>query len=183
MSFNPLAIGLAVAALAATGWSAAPPSSPTTPNARLAPTATLGGHGVIAPRGVWPLDDAHVLRGFDGPSAYAAGHRGVDLMAAPRQAVRSTLAGRVSVAGQVAGRPVVVIEHVNGVRTTYLPVTAVVKVGEKVGRGAVIGHVVAGPHCGVTTCLHWGARRGDDYLDPTTLLGRTWERVVLLPGG
>ncbi len=178
MSFNPLAVGLAVAAVAATGWSTAAPAPPATSNARLAPA---GERGFTAPKGVWPLDDAVVLRGFDSPTTYAAGHRGVDVSAASGQPVKSTLAGRVSVAGPVAGRPVVVVEHVNGVRTTYLPVRAAVEVGEHVGRGTVVGHVVVGPHCGVTTCLHWGARRDGDYLDPLTLLGSTWDRVVLLP--
>ena len=55
-------------------------------------------------------------------------------------------------------------------RTTYEPVTAAVEEGEEVEPGEVIGTVDAsGSHC-TTTCVHWGLRRGEGYLDPLSLL-------------
>lgn len=83
-------------------------------------------------------------------------------------------------AGQLAGRGVISIEHAGGLRTTYEPVTATVRVGDRVTAGESIGRLVAGhPGCPAVACLHWGLRRGDTYLDPLTLLGLG--RVRLLP--
>ena len=47
----------------------------------------------------------------------------------------------------------------------------------------LLGSVAAGPgHCAPATCLHWGLRRGEAYLDPMqwVLAGGP---VVLLPAG
>jgi murein DD-endopeptidase MepM/ murein hydrolase activator NlpD len=58
-------------------------------------------------------------------------------------------------------------------RTTYEPVRATVREGERVAAGQVVGTVAgAGPapsHCG-GGCLHWGLLRGGAYLDPLLLL-------------
>ena len=63
------------------------------------------------------------------------------------------------------------VDH-GGVRTTYEPVTASVEVGDVVGRGGVIGTLQrAASHCFPRSCLHWGLRRGETYLDPLTLVG------------
>jgi hypothetical protein len=49
-----------------------------------------------------------------------------------------------------------------------------------VAAGAVLGHLtLTGSHCLPAACLHWGLLRGEDYLDPLSLLGL--ERVRLLP--
>jgi murein DD-endopeptidase MepM/ murein hydrolase activator NlpD len=62
-------------------------------------------------------------------------------------------------------------------------VLATVRAGDVVGAGQLIGVVVAdGSHCAPTTCLHWGVRVGDDYVDPLTLLPGAGP-VVLLPLG
>ena len=64
------------------------------------------------PVGVWPLQPTpEVVRTFDPPSVlWGAGHRGVDLSGVLGQAVHAALLGRVSFAGQVAGKPVVVVD-------------------------------------------------------------------------
>jgi murein DD-endopeptidase MepM/ murein hydrolase activator NlpD len=85
----------------------------------------------------------------------------------------------VTFAGTVAGRPVVVVEHEGGIRTTYLPVNAEVTVGQHVLGGQVIGRVAADAHCLSASCLHWGARAGETYIDPRTLLDAG--PIVLLP--
>ncbi len=91
--------------------------------------------------------------------------------------------GLVVYAGWMADRNLVSIEHAGGLRTTYEPVAPVVAVGDQVLRGQPIGHLEPG-HPGCTAeppgaCLHWGARRRLDYLDPLRLLG--FGRVRLLP--
>ncbi|HET8681695.1 MAG TPA: peptidoglycan DD-metalloendopeptidase family protein [Micromonosporaceae bacterium] len=130
----------------------------------------------------WPLDGVPaVARRFaPPPDPWLAGHRGVDLAAQPGQLVRAAGSGVVHFAGPLAGRGVVSIRHTDGLRTTYEPVIAAVGVGAAVRAGDPIG-VVAAAHagCPVVTCLHWGARRGDLYLDPLALLGLA--RVRLLP--
>lgn len=97
----------------------------------------------------------------------------------------AALPGRVTVAGHVAGRPLIVVAHADDIRTTYLPVQPYVSVGDRVKAGDLIGTVVdQGPveHC-VVTCLHWGARRGENYIDPQSLVNPSWLSgpIVLLP--
>jgi murein DD-endopeptidase MepM/ murein hydrolase activator NlpD len=122
-----------------------------------------------------------VVRPFEPPSTpYAAGHRGVDLAAGRGDAVRAAGGGTVRFAGLVAGRGVVVVAHPDGISTEYEPVRPLVRAGQAVARGEVVGRL-AGRHAGCpATCLHWGARRGTAYLDPLTLL-RPLGPVVLLP--
>jgi murein DD-endopeptidase MepM/ murein hydrolase activator NlpD len=130
----------------------------------------------------WPLDGTPtVVRPFDPPPVpWLPGHRGVDLAASPGTTVRAAGPGVVHFAGMVAGRPVVSIDHPNGLRTTYEPVTPTVDTGQPVNRGDPIGVLLAGhPDCAAVACLHWGLRHGDTYLDPLSLLGRA--RVRLLP--
>jgi murein DD-endopeptidase MepM/ murein hydrolase activator NlpD len=126
----------------------------------------------------WPVGlRPPVLRGWEPPATtYGRGHRGVDLSAPPGTPVRAVAAGRVSFAGRVAGRGVVSVELAGTgdppLRTTYEPVRTSVKNGEKVAAGEVIGTVEpTGSHC-TTTCVHWGLRRGETYLDPLSLLPR-----------
>ncbi|MBQ1015372.1 M23 family metallopeptidase, partial [Micromonospora sp. M51] len=96
--------------------------------------------------------------------------------------IRSAGAGTVHFAGPVAGRPVVTVGHPDGLRTTYEPVQPAVRPGQPVGAGAPLGELLPGhPGCPVEACLHWGLRRGDDYLDPLALLGLG--PVRLLPVG
>ncbi len=133
---------------------------------------------------VWPLDPApQVAARFDpGPYRWSPGHRGVDLLATPGQLVRAAAPGVVSFVGVIAGRGVVAVTHPSGVRTTYEPVAATVRMGDLVAAGSPIGTVAGSPgHCSPRTCLHWGALHGQDYLDPLMLLGVI--RPVLLPWG
>ena len=126
----------------------------------------------------WPLSPVPVVtKYFDAPETpYGPGHRGVDLAAAPGQEVLAADAGVVVFAGLVAGRPVLSVDHDGGLRTTYEPVEPKVAVGEQVYRGQVLGTVLAGhPGCAIAACLHWGVRRGGEYVDPLALTGEVGE--------
>ncbi|MGO4258319.1 murein hydrolase activator EnvC family protein [Marmoricola sp. RAF53] len=127
---------------------------------------------VRAERAVPPLAPPRVVARFAPPdTAWTAGHRGVDLLGSPGQQVRAALAGTVTFAGVLAGRGVVVVAH-GPRRTTYEPVGAWVRAGDVVGTGQAIGVLAPGPsHCAPRTCLHWGLREGEVYLDPLSLLG------------
>jgi murein DD-endopeptidase MepM/ murein hydrolase activator NlpD len=139
----------------------------------LGPAPALGTPEGPDPVGEWPLrPQPEVVDGFDPPEdPWGAGHRGVDLLGTPGQRVHSALPGRVSFAGQLAGRGVVVVDH-GDTRTTYEPVTAGVRVGERVAGGTPIGSLqLAGSHCFPRACLHWGWLRGETYLNPLDLVG------------
>lgn len=147
----------------------APAATPRPP--LLTPTAT--DTSVPAIGRSWPVGGRPaVLRGWEPPATvYGRGHRGVDLAASPGIPVRAVAAGRVSFAGTVAGKGVVSVELAGtDLRTTYEPVTASVPKGAEVAAGEVVATVApTGSHC-TTTCVHWGLRRGETYLDPLSLL-------------
>jgi murein DD-endopeptidase MepM/ murein hydrolase activator NlpD len=156
--------------------------------AAFAPLPAAAGPGSSAPAVVtlWtaPLgSELSVTRRFDPPpDPYAAGHRGVDLGGTPGSPVLAAGDGVVAFAGMVAGRPVVSIDHADGLRTTYEPVDPSVAAGQRVARGSPIGALLTGhAGCPREACLHWGLRRGATYLDPMLLLRPP--RVRLLPMG
>ncbi|WP_181782564.1 M23 family metallopeptidase [Pseudonocardia pini] len=136
----------------------------------------------------WPLAPVpRVARPFDEPPfRYGRGHRGAYLFGAPGQAVLAARAGEVVFVGQVAGRGVVSVQHEDGLRTTYEPVTGTAAVGVRVARGDPIGTLEAGhAGCAEVACLHWGVRRGvrstSEYLDPLVLLRPRFVRLYPLP--
>ena len=140
----------------------------------------------------WPLRPPPALgtiaRGFDAPSPdWNPGHRGVDLPAAPGQPVYAAGDATVVFAGPLAGRPVVSLAHPGGLRTSYEPVRAVVRVGQAVTSQSVLGELAAGhPGCQAAACLHWGAMwgpaSGAHYVDPLGLLKSTPIRLKPLRG-
>lgn len=131
----------------------------------------------------WPLRDAgppSVARTFEeAESAWGPGHRGVDLVAAHGDQVRSPADGTVAFAGVVVDRPVISIDHGNGLRTSLEPVRADVSVGDEVARGQVVGDIADGGHCG-SGCLHWGLRLDGVYTDPLPTI-RDLRPSILLP--
>jgi murein DD-endopeptidase MepM/ murein hydrolase activator NlpD len=117
----------------------------------------------------------------------------VDLAAVAGAPVLAAGPGTVVFAGPVAGRMVVSIDHAGGLRSTYEPVSPLVRAGEVVAGGQQIGTLQPGHGtpgaadsgarpgdggCGATVCLHWGVRRGMDYLDPLRLLGLGGVRLL-----
>jgi murein DD-endopeptidase MepM/ murein hydrolase activator NlpD len=191
LTIAPTLVGMAVPSLVRSSFlltavvlALAPAAStaPAAPPLRVPPVSPAAG----PVRYRWPLDGQPVVvRPFDPPpQPWLPGHRGVDLAAAPGSVVRAAGAGVVVFAGQVVGRGVVSVEHPGGLRTTYEPVSPLVRAGQEVRAGDPIGVLVAG-HVGCPTpaCLHWGLRRGEAYLDPLSLLGAGRVRLLPLEGG
>jgi murein DD-endopeptidase MepM/ murein hydrolase activator NlpD len=132
----------------------------------------------------WPLEPPKITRPFEAPAhAYGPGHRGVDLFGIDGQPVLAAGSGLVVYAGGLVDRGVVSVEHPGGLRTTYEPVVPTIAAGQRVVRGQEIGRLQAGhPGCpggAPSGCLHWGARRGHQYLDPIRLVNSN--RLRLLP--
>lgn len=156
------------------------PERPDTDSAAIAGTSS----GTVY---TWPLaPEPQVLREFDPPEQpWLAGHRGVDLAAEAGAPVYAAGAGVIAFVGWVVDRPVVSIDHPDGIRTTYEPVEAVVSTGMGVDAAAVIGQLqpAGEPHCApVGPCLHWGARVGtNDYIDPLSLLHEEPPVIRLYP--
>lgn len=153
-----------------------PSLGPGTPSGPASPAA--------APGRTWqsPLHPLIVERPFLAPSGpYSPGHRGVDLAASPGAIVRAPAPGVVRVAGRVALKAIISIEHPHmilgraGWRTTYEGVLAGVAVGDRVRTGDPIGVVILHVHSGG---IHWGLKHGRVYADPLLLLRRP---VVLKP--
>ena len=138
--------------------------------------------GSGSPGWTWPIHPATVVRPFSAvDQPYGAGHRGIDLAADPGDPVDAAASGVVTFAGWVAGRPLVVVGHGQGLLTSYEPVNPIVSPGQQVGGGQVIGVVARTPwHCGWFVCLHWGLRDGERYLDPVVMVDRGPPRLLPL---
>jgi murein DD-endopeptidase MepM/ murein hydrolase activator NlpD len=137
---------------------------------------------VPAARFSWPLAPPHpVLRRFVAPSVpWGPGHRGVDLGGSVGDPVLAVADGTVVFAGHLVDRTLVSVDHPNGLRSTYEPIAPAVSPGQLVHRGDLLGHLQPGhPDCPAPACLHWGIRRGDEYLDPLALV--TVRHIRLLP--
>lgn len=143
-----------------------------------------------APCLVAPVD-APVVDTFREPACtWCPGNRGIEYATVPGQPVRSPMQGRVSYAGVVAGTRYVVVERmVQGGQPGSAADTALrwrvtlgglatsgVGLGDEVAQGAVVA--TSG------STLHFGVRRGDEYVDPAPLLAelRTRPRLVPLDG-
>lgn len=121
----------------------------------------------------------NITRPFDPPSVrWGAGHRGVDIALNAGNNVLAAGDGVVIYAGRINDRSVISIEHADGIRTTYEPVSPSVKKGDTVTAGQVIGTLDDG-HCKKQSCLHWGAKRGKDaYINPLSLLRERQIRLI-----
>ena len=102
---------------------------------------------------------------------YGPGNRGIDLASPPGSVVVAPADGVVTFAGQVGGRLFVVVLHADGVRTTMAQLaTVTVTQGQRVSAGQQVG-TSAGR-------IHFGARVGTQYIDPSLLLATGRVRLV-----
>lgn len=134
----------------------------------------------------WPLRPSpQVVSGFQPPSVrWGSGHRGVDLRASPGQALLAPRDAVVGFVGTVASTAVVTLEHGDGTRSTYQPAATPLPRGAVVVEGEQFGLVLpATSHCAPTLCLHWGLRRGAEYLDPLSLVRARQVRLLPDPTG
>jgi murein DD-endopeptidase MepM/ murein hydrolase activator NlpD len=131
------------------------------------------------PRWGWPVAPSHVIvRPFIAPaSAYAAGHRGIDIAAASGAAVYAPDSGVVFFAGVVVDRPVLSISYPGGIVSSFEPVTTTLTAGTAVHRGQQVGTLVAG-HCD-SPCLHFGVRLHGEYVSPLLSLDGIVHPVLL----
>ncbi len=120
------------------------------------------------------------MRGFEAPSTrYSAGHRGIDVPAAPGTSVLAPQDGVVRFAGVVVDRATITIETTQGVLISMEPVASPLVRGDPAHKGGQVGAVAAGGHCD-RGCLHLGVRVHGDYVSPLRFFGGV-RRAVLLP--
>jgi hypothetical protein len=131
---------------------------------------------LVMPRGAagagwrWPLRGSVVGAFHLSPRApFARGQRrGIDVSAPPGAVVRAACAGRVSFAGPVPRRGLVVSVRCGALAATYLGLGRLaVRAGSRLAAGQGLGKL------GPAGRLRLGARRAGDrrgYLDPLTLL-------------
>lgn len=124
-----------------------------------------------------PVYTSFGLRRFVNGEDYGE-HRGQDIAAGQGEPVRASNSGTVTLVRKdyrLHGKTIV-LDHGQGVSTIYMHLSSiVVREGDTVGRGAVIGRVGAtgvatGPH------LHWGIYVHGEAVNPSALLNppREW---------
>lgn len=134
----------------------------------------------------WPVSPRpDVLRPFDPPDKpWMSGHRGVDLQTAfDGGPVTAPESGTVSFVGFVVDRPVITIDHGNGLRSSFEPVQSELIAGATVVKGQELGTILSG-HCSAQPCIHWGVRRGEEYVNPLAFVMDLRPSILLpLDGG
>ncbi|MGN8025670.1 murein hydrolase activator EnvC family protein [Microbacterium sp. 22242] len=130
---------------------------------------------------LWPVAGARsVIVPFRAPAhEYGPGHRGIDIAASGE--VRAPADGAIAFAGTVVDRPLLTIDHGNGLVTTLEPVQTSLAPGTVVRRGEVVGASASGGHAPAGT-MHVGVRWNGVYINPMLLFGGA-PRAVLLPCG
>lgn len=129
---------------------------------------------VSTPRG-WPVDGGHISSSFGSRNHPKSGdhqfHSGVDIAADPGKPVKATADGIVSFSGWSGGSGnLVALEHGFGYSTYYAHnKMLVVKVGQKVKRGDIIGYIGStgnstGPH------VHYEVWRDSKPMNPSAYL-------------
>ena len=120
--------------------------------------------------------DAEIVDPFRPPaSRFGAGNRGLEYGTAGGESVRAVDAGTVVFSGAVGRHRHVVVDHGDGLRSTYAFIqSASVVRGQHVEQGQ--GVAVAG------SGFHLTARLGSIYVDPMLLIGGAEVVVRLVPG-
>jgi pimeloyl-ACP methyl ester carboxylesterase len=107
---------------------------------------------------------------------YGRGNRGLEYETAEGSQARASAPGRVTFAGNVGGALHVVIQHSDGVRTSYSFLRSIsVRAGQTLQQSDPVGTT--------GTSFHFGARIGDAYIDPAILIASGPARVHLVPDG
>ena len=128
-----------------------------------------------------PIPGANLVKDFDLPiNTYSSGHRGVDYLSTFGAPVVASADGVITHAGLIANRFTVTVTH-NNLRTTYEPVKPIVKFGQFVKQGQIIGYLQQiGSHCFPESCLHFGLKEEKTYLNPIISNPRKYPRLLPL---
>lgn len=136
---------------------------------------------------LWSLpvsEPVNITNFFAGPpKPWLPGHRGVDLETFAEQEIFAPKDGVVVFVGYVVDRPVLSIDHANGLRSTFEPIVSKLKTGDLVTAKQLIGvfDQESKNHCLPENCLHWGIRTSKNtYIDPLQLL-KNKQHSILLP--
>lgn len=153
----------------------------TTPHAPVPALTSALTADAVAPC-VLPLPAARVVSLARIPlEPWQPGHRGIDVATRVGDEVVAPADATVEYVGVVVDRPVITLRHAGGLRTSLEPVETTLGVGDAVARGTPVGTVSsASGHCAPDTCVHWGMRQGDEYVDPLSCVPG-FGPVVLLP--
>jgi hypothetical protein len=121
-----------------------------------------------------PPVDAPVSDPFRAPAdRYAAGNRGIEYATTRGAAVVAAADGVVRFAGVVARQLWVTVAHVDGLRTTVGPLAdAAVAAGDRVVQGDLLGRAAG--------ALLFTVRRGDEYIDPASVLVDAGSRAPIV---
>lgn len=133
------------------------------------------------PPWTWPVDGARtVTTPFRAPAHdYGPGHRGMDMSAPVGTVVGAPADGVVAFRGVVVDRPLLTIDHGDGLVTTFEPLDSTLSPGTVVVLGQEIGTVARGGHTPAGE-LHLGVRYHDVYINPMSMFGDV-PRAILLP--
>lgn len=180
-----VAVAVVVAGVAVVGAGGAVPAGATGTAGATGPGAgaarsAAASVGDLSERGwIWPVSGFRVVAPYVQPAhRYAPGHRGIDVEPADAVVV-APADGVIAFAGTVADRPLVTIDHGDGLVTTLEPVASELLAGTIVRRGEVVGAVSIGGHAPPGS-VHFGVRLHGEYINPLLLLGGI-PRAVLLP--
>lgn len=142
---------------------------------RVVTGALLCGLGLLSAPGAsataggwrWPVEaPPTVSRAFDLDSPFVAGHRGIDIAAAPGTVVLAPAVGTVTFSGFVVDRPLLSIQHADGSMTSYEPVVSDLEPGDAVSPGQRIGVLSTEHRHTPEGALHLGLRQDGAYRDP-----------------
>ncbi len=151
----------------------APVVAPTPPKPAISFAAPLPGHDINSAFGMRELETEN----------HARVHEGVDIAAPQGEAIHATADGQVVKAGLSSSYGnFVEIDHGDGITSFYAHMKrpALVRIGEKVQAGEVLGRVgttghSTGPH------LHFEIRKDGQHYDPTLFLGHAFTTLASLP--
>ncbi|GHD87367.1 M23 family metallopeptidase [Kocuria marina] len=138
-----------------------------------------------SPDWAWPVSPRpSVSRHFEAPAQkWLPGHRGVDLHAPPGTPIRAPQDGVVSFVGVVVDREVLTVDHGEGHKSSFEPVSSSVRVGDRVSRGQVIANVATPGHGPGGDAVHWGVRENGEYVNPLLFVADLRPSVLLpVPG-
>lgn len=129
--------------------------------------------------GIWenPVVGSALVNSYrQSETPYSSGHRGVDFAVSLGQGVFAPANGTVHYVGKVVDRQLISIRHEGNLISAFEPVCSVLSVGTQVFTGELIGEVCEAdqdyvPHCPDQFCLHFSARKSDEYLSPLWLTG------------